>query len=203
LAVASDFVALPFYPRDMRLFDDTASVPASAIADIEYIVRGFRPLDPRTHELVSENVLPRATYVLPDGTPMVPSDHAELLAAGGGDGTAVKALFTERFLAAGGDEVEVEQAYDDWLTGEFGACLHSTLPESIVAKGGLTQAIAALLAHPREDDQDWRGALRGSVDALDALERAFAAFDRERFGGPVSRDRLVTATRERFGYLWS
>jgi hypothetical protein len=36
------------------------------------------------------------------------------------------------------------------------------------------------------------------VDALDALEKPFARFDRARFDGPVSRDRCVTAVRERF-----
>jgi hypothetical protein len=45
--------------------------------------------------------------------------------------------------------------------------------------------------------------LRGAVDALDALERPFAAWDRERFGTPSSRDRLINATRQRFPDLWS
>ena len=35
------------------------------------------------------------------------------------------------------------------------------------------------------------------MDALDALEKPFASFDRKRFG-PVSRDRCITAVRERF-----
>jgi hypothetical protein len=35
------------------------------------------------------------------------------------------------------------------------------------------------------------------VDALDAIEKPFAPFDRERFGAS-SRDRLITAVRERF-----
>jgi hypothetical protein len=85
------------------------------------------------------------------------------------------------------------------LSGEFGACLRDPSPETIVAKAGLMTAIAALLARPAPDD----AALRGAVDALDALERPFAAHDRERFGGPVSRDRLITAPRARFPQLWS
>jgi len=40
------------------------------------------------------------------------------------------------------------------------------------------------------------------VDALDALERPFARWDRDRFGAPSSRDRLITATRERYANLW-
>ncbi len=41
------------------------------------------------------------------------------------------------------------------------------------------------------------------ADALDAIERPFAAHDRERFGGPVSRDRLITGPRARFPEVWS
>jgi Family of unknown function (DUF6058) len=63
-------------------------------------------------------------------------------------------------------------------------------------------AITALLADPRESDQRWRAALRSAVDALDAVERPFAQHDRTRFGGPTSRDRLITATRERFASVW-
>lgn len=40
--------------------------------------------------------------------------------------------------------------------------------------------------------------LHVAIDELDALLRPFAPSDRIRFGGPVSRDRYVTALRERF-----
>jgi hypothetical protein len=81
--------------------------------------------------------------------------------------------------------------------------LVATTPEAIVAKGALMGAIAALLARPASTDAGWRAATRAAVDALDSLERPFARYDRERFGGPVSRDRFITATRERFPDLWS
>jgi hypothetical protein len=42
-------------------------------------------------------------------------------------------------------------------------------------------AIEALLAAPAPKDQWWRGAFRCAVDALDALERQFADYDRQRF----------------------
>ena len=58
--------------------------------------------------------------------------------------------------------------------------------------------IERLTADPTPEDDEWRRELTAAVDALDALEKPFAAFDRERFG-PVSRDRCVTAVRERFG----
>jgi hypothetical protein len=60
--------------------------------DIAYVRAEFRPLDAANAELVERGLLPRPTYVLPDGTPMVPETHGALLADG----------FRERFLAAGG-----------------------------------------------------------------------------------------------------
>src|SRR5438093_571883 len=36
------------------------------------------------------------------------------------------------------------------------------------------------------------------VDEIRALEPPFAPYDRLRFGGPVSRDRLITAPRRRY-----
>ena len=153
-------------------------------------------------DLVEREILPRATYVLPDGTPMVPADHTALLDDVGGDPEAVAARFHERFRAAGGDPAHAEEEHAAWLSGEYGACLRSTSPEAIVAKSALMTAIGGLLAVPAPSDPSWRGALRAAVDALDALERPFAAWDRQRFDGPTSRDRLITATRQRFPDLW-
>lgn len=63
-------------------------------------------------------------------------------------------------------------------------------------------ATTALLAPPAQAEDGWRVALRGAVVALDAIGRPFARYDRDRFGGPSSRDRLIKATRERFRDLW-
>ena len=155
--------------------------------DVAYVRANFRPLEQT--ELVERGLLPQPTYVLPDGTPMVPETHGALLAG----------EFRERFLAAGGRPEDVEEELEGWLGGGYGACLIDPTPETIVAKGALMTAIGALLARAEPGD----GALRGAVDALDALERPFAASDRERFGGSTSRDRLITTTRERFPELWS
>ena len=153
--------------------------------------------------LVERGILPRATYVLPDGTPMVPPDHVALLEDADGDPEAVAARFRERFLAAGGDPADAAQEHEAWLSGEYGACLHITSPEAIIAKSALMAAIGGLLAAPGPADASWCVALRGAVDALDALERPFAVWDRERFDGPTSRDRLITGTHERFPDLWA
>lgn len=153
--------------------------------------------------LVERGVLPRATYVLPDGTPMVPRDHEALLDDAGGDPDAIAQRFRDRYVAAGGDPAQAGEEHEAWLSGEYGACLWASIPEAIVAKGALMTAITALLARPAPTDAGWRGAVRAAVDGLDSLERPFARYDRERFGGPVSRDRLITGTRERFPDLWS
>jgi hypothetical protein len=180
----------------------TTQLPASATDDIAYVEASFAPMDEGVRPLVERGLLPLATYVLPDGTPMVPVDHAQLLDDAGGRPEAVAALFRERYLAVGGRPADAEAEYEAWLSGEYGACLYSTSPEAIVAKGALMEAITALLASPAPADASWSAALRGAVDALDVLERPFAAYDRERFGGPSSRDRLITGTRERFPEVW-
>jgi hypothetical protein len=180
----------------------TAQLPTSAEDDIAYVTASFQPMDKLVQPLVEARILPSATYVLPDGTPMVPADHAQLLEDVGGNPATVAAHFRERFVAAGGDPADADDEYEAWLSGEYGACLYTTSPEGIVAKRGLMDAIGALLARPAPTDESWRAALRGAVDSLDALERPFARYDRERFGGPCSRDRLITATRERFPQIW-
>ena len=187
----------------MPIATPAAQLPAYAEDDIAYVKASFEPMDEVIRPLVEEGLLPRATYVLPDGTPMVPADHAQLLDDAGGNPDAVAALFRERFVAAGGDPAQATEEYEAWLSGEYGACLHTTSPEAIVVKSALMDAITALLAQPAPANPRWCGALRGAVDALDALERRFAAYDRERFGGPSSRDRLVTGSHDRFPELWA
>lgn len=180
----------------------TGQLPESAESDIAYVKQSFLPMDESSRALVQRRILPQATYVLPDGTAMVPADHMQLLEESRGDPEAVAECFRQRFVFAGGDPQDVDPEYEAWLSGEYGACLHATTPEAIVAKAALINAIEALLAGPAPKDQWWRGALRGAVDALDALERQFADCDRQRFGAPTSRDRLITATHQRFPDLW-
>jgi hypothetical protein len=180
----------------------SARLPAAS-ADISYVEREFTPMRDSAKPLVERGLLPRATYVLPDGTPMVPLDHTRMLEEAGGAAEAIAGLFRTRYAAASGDPAVADEEYEAWLSGEYGACLYSTTPESIVAKAGLMSAVAALCASCEPENPRWRAALRGAVEALDALERPFAGYDRERFGGPTSRDRLITATRARFPDVFS
>jgi hypothetical protein len=180
----------------------SAQLPSSAVADIAYVEAQFEPMSADAKPLVERGLLPLATYVLPDGTPMVPADHTELLDDAGAP-DAIPALFRSRYAAAGGDPAGADEEHAAWLSGEYGACLHRTTPESIVAKDRLMSAIGALLAGASPKDASWCGALRAAVEALDALERPFAEYDRERFGGPTSRDRLITASKARFPGVFS
>jgi hypothetical protein len=58
--------------------------------------------------------------------------------------------------------------------------------------------IEAHLADPRVDESEWLANLHRLVDELDELEPPFAPYDRVRFGGPISRDRLIDLVRERY-----
>jgi len=135
----------------------TARLPASAKDDIAYVEASFEPMSESVRPLVEQGLLPRATYVLPDGTPMVPADHAQLLDDASGDPEAIPARFRQRYVAAGGDPADADEEYEAWLSGEYGACLHTTSPESIVIKGALMDAITALVARPAPTDASWWG----------------------------------------------
>lgn len=187
----------------MPLAAPNARLPADATDDVAYVTAAFRPMSDPARGLVEQGILPRATYVLPDGTPMVPHDHAALLDDAGGEPRAVAERFRQRYVAAGGDPDDAAEEHRAWLSGEYGACLLTTSPEAIVAKSALMTAIGALLAAAAPTDPSWCSALRAAVDALDAIERPFAAWDRERFGVATSRDRLIAGTHRRFPDLWA
>ncbi|MEO8554736.1 MAG: DUF6058 family natural product biosynthesis protein, partial [Kofleriaceae bacterium] len=96
---------------------------------------------------------------------------------------------------AGTPETEIAAEWDAYLSGAYGACLVRVSPETIYEKESLVRSLGAWLAEPRIDDAEWRRCVRRDVSRLDELEREFAPCDRERFGGSVSRDRLITAPR--------
>ncbi len=133
----------------------------------------------------------------------MPSDYFDLVERAGGP-EGLRELFLERYRAAGGRVEDAEEEWGAYLSGEYGVCLHSVTPESIVRKAELMARVEELLADELAEDAAWRSALREAVDALDALERPFAPhYDRLRFGAPSSRDRLITATRKRFPAAFS
>ncbi len=170
-------------------------------ADVAYVQANYLPLEQAcvgrpespddVRRLIAEGRLPRASYVLPDGTEMVPADYF-LLADVGSD------EFARGFLAAGGDPTAVDEEWQGYLSGAYGVCLKKQTAENIARKDQLVTLIEGLLQAPQPDEVTWRNQLRASVDELDALERPFAPdYDRARWG-PSSRDRCITASRERF-----
>ena len=147
--------------------------------------------------LVESGRLPRPSYVLPDGTEMVPRDYFAFLDEAGSV-EAIRPLFERRFVAAGGAPGSVDEEWQHYLSGVYGVCLRDVTPENIVRKESLVTEIDGLLADAKPGDQSWRARLRAAVDELDALEREFSPdYDRS-LGTPPSRDRCVKAARERF-----
>jgi Family of unknown function (DUF6058) len=170
-------------------------------ADVDYVRANYVSLEDacvgrsespaEVRRLIAEKRLPHPSYVLPDGTEMVPADYFTLADAGRKD-------FARRFLAAGGKASALEEEWEGYLSGAYGVCLKEQSPENIVRKDQLVSGIEELLAEPRPGDAEWRDRLRSSVDELDRLERPFAPdYDRARWG-PSSRDRCITAARERY-----
>lgn len=144
---------------------------------------------------------PAPTYVLPDGTRMVPADYFALFGAPD-EGCTVRERFDLRYTRASAPRepstVELDEAWAGYLSGGFGACLKDVSPESMLAKAQFIDTIEALLAAAQPSDEGWMRRLRAAVDGLDGLEKPFAAYDRVHYGGPVSRDRFVTAVRNRY-----
>jgi hypothetical protein len=177
--------------------------------DVAYIESNFRRLEELRAEramspsdlldLRTRRLLPFPTYVLDDGSEMVPQDYFDLLDAANDPGRIQEQFAQELRESAGGD-LSDERVLDEWgayLSGEYGACLRRVSAQNIVRKAQAMELIQMLIDNPRRADEGWARELRAAVDLLDALERDFAPFDRVRWG-PVSRDRLITAVQDRY-----
>ena len=195
---------------ELSRWDDPVMPDHPDAADLPYLRSTFVPLDvlARAHghdpaevrRAIADHQLPQAPYVLEDGTELVAPDYFEL-AHLAGSFEALPAWFARAYEQAAARYPEAGTADEQWenyIDGGYAVCLRTVTPAAIVAKGELMDTIERLTADPRPDDDDWREELTAAVDALDALEKPFAAFDRARFGS-VSRDRCITAVRERFG----
>ena len=169
---------------------DVAYVEANYLS-LEEACAGRAETPDQVRALAAAGELPQPSYVLPDGTEMVPADYFAIADAG-------RDAFERDFLASGGSPDEVDAEWDGYLSGAYGVCLKEQTPTNIVRKEALVKAVSGLLASPEPVDSGWRSRLRTAVDELDELERPFAPdYDRARWG-PSSRDRCVTAPRERY-----
>jgi hypothetical protein len=143
-------------------------------------------------QLILDRVLPLPSYLRSDGEQMVPSD---LLALAEAAGSPQK--LPSWFVAQFDDPATAEDEWESYLSGGY-VCLKHVTPATIRRKDELCDAITQLLDDPQPGSPDWLTSLHDLVDQLDAIEPPFAPYDRLRFGGPVSRDRLITETRRAF-----
>lgn len=177
-AVAARFLALngehPMTPADDAYVDEH-------FATFDEVCAGRRetPEDLRAHILAGR--LPLPGYLRSDGAEIVHRDYLVLPDRHGFPG--LPELFGAEFPA--------------YISGRY-VCLKSVTPEGIRRKDELVEMIEGLLSDPRPSDEAWPADLRAAVDELDGLEPPFTAYDRLRFGGPVSRDRCIDDVRRKY-----
>jgi len=185
-------------------------------ADLAYLRSEFLTLDEictgraetpdEVRRLIAERRLPEPSYVLDDGTELVPPDYFALVdAAGGVD--ALRDEYERRYRAALGtyglpfDAGLFDRRWESFLDGISGICMKDVTPETIVRKRMLIDAIEELMVDPRPDDETWASGLRAAVDELDAIEKPFAPdYDRARF--VPTRDTYIRDVRRRYPELW-
>lgn len=165
--------------------------------DVAYVTSTFRRQTEAEYHRAAARCAPKPAYLLPDGTPMVPAASDEEL-DGASDPEDLHRRFARRWVDVGGRPEDVDAELATFLDGRYGVCLPSPGPEVILAKEGIAQAIAALIAIPSPQRDWWRDTLRCAVAAYDALVLPLASVDPDRFGQPTSRMVLVDAVRERW-----
>jgi len=160
---------------ELEALAETAGVPAS---ELRWLMLADR--------------LPLPSYIRSDGAQMVARDLLELPRRAGGY-EQLPEWFGQQFKS-GRDAI---REWDGYLRGQY-VCLRDVLPETIQRKDGLVKAITAALDKPEPENDDWLESLHRLVDELDELEPPFTAYDRLRFGGPISRDTCINAVRAHF-----
>ena len=169
--------------------------------DDAYVREHFVAATPAAIELMLAGRLPLPSYVLGDGTPMVPADHGALAELAGG----VDRL-RDWFLAFWADDPATgEDEWGHYLSGQY-VCLREVTPIRIRMKTARVAEASAAVEVLRRDPHDpvGRGLLGQAVDGvlavpgLDAILLPMTAYDRLRFGGPTVRERWVDAPRAEF-----
>ncbi|MFD3994477.1 DUF6058 family natural product biosynthesis protein [Streptomyces sp. NPDC058548] len=173
--------------------------------------------------LMLGRVLPLPGYLRSDGAEMVPRDLFRLTEAAGGS-ERLRAWFTAHWE----DRARGEAEWEAYLSGQYVCLhsvtpahirrkdeLTAEITEALAtatdgtadgasagtpdeASAGTADEASAGTADGAGPSPEWRAALHARVDELDALEPAFTAYDRLRFGGPTSRETCVDAPRALF-----
>ena len=140
--------------------------------------------------------LPLPSYLLADGTPMVPANYLENVEwAGGLD--RLRAWFLDHWPKDSQDTAEEEWAA--YLSGQY-VCLRSVTPLTIRRKTALVEQVRAAVAVLEQEPRDAtaRGSLGEATSKLADLELPMTGYDRLRFGGPLSRETWIEGPRTRF-----
>lgn len=170
-------------------------------ADDAYVREHFVEATPEAMALMLDDRLPLPSYVLSDGTPMVPADHDLLAEVAGG----VDALHDWFVAFWPEDPTTGEAEWGHYLSGQY-VCLKEVSPVRIRQKTERVAEASAAVEILRRDPHDeiGRGMIGEAVDGvlavpgLDALLLPMTAYDRLRFGGPTVRETWVDGPRQEF-----
>jgi hypothetical protein len=173
--------------------------------DDAYVSEWFVPLDElaaragvastEIRRLMLSNRLPLPSYIGSGGTQFVARDLLELPQRAGGF-----ERLPQWFAAQFDEPAKAIAEWDAYLAGQY-VCLRAVEPEYMKRKDELVETIEAQISSPQPGSEVWLEQLHRWVDELDALEPPFAPYDRLRFGGPVSRERLIDDVRANFPRL--
>lgn len=174
--------------------------PMSA-ADDAYVRDHFAEATPEAMALMLEDRLPLPSYLLSDGTPMVPAEHGRLAEVAGG----VDALHDWFVAFWPDDRATAEAEWGHYLSGQY-VCLDEVTPVRIRTKTARVAEAAAAVEVLRRDPHDpiGRGMIGQAVDGvlgvpgLDSILLPMTAYDRLRFGGPTVRETWVDGPRREF-----
>lgn len=171
-------------------------------ADDLYVHEHFRPATDDELDRMLSGDLPLPSYLLSDGTPMVPDDVGRLAEIAADAGLSLH----DWFVAFWPDDPATGEAeWEFYLSGQY-VCLREVSPVTIRRKAVLTEQAEAAVAALRADSTDHvaRGALGEALDGaigtqgFQQILLPMAPYVRLRFGGPTSPDVWLTDARKEF-----
>ncbi len=169
--------------------------------DDAYVRQHFVAATPETMQLMLDSRLPLPSYVLSDGTPMVPADHGALAEDAGG----LDELHDWFVAFWAEDRASGEHEWWRYLTAQHVGLREVTPPRIRQEAERMAEAAAAVdLLRRDPHDPVGRGMLGEAIDGaigvtgLDTLLLPMTAYDRLRLGGPTVREAWVDAPRAEF-----
>lgn len=165
--------------------------------DDAYVRARYQPAPESEYADMLAGRLPLPSYLLSDGTPMVPGDRlAPVEHAGGPE------AYPDWFASHWPDDPDTAaREWAEYLSGRY-VCLPSPSPESIRHRSRWTERVLAgeRLLDADPDDIVGRSLISEAANTLDTLLAPMCGYDRLRFGGPqtpLGRERWVDGPRAR------